>query len=337
MGWYQRVFVDTGRAPAIWMLIGFLVTFAVTRGITRRIHAKAAGESQRPAGQRGAISDIYIGGVHIHHQVWGILLVLATGLLQFRYSPRTPWAEVLAALFGAGAALTLDEFALWFNLDDVYWTKSGRKSIDAILVGGALGAVLLLQASPVGTASGHDPLAVGLYLVTVAFDLAVAGVCIIKGKLTTGLIGIVVPVVAFIGALRLAKPSSVWARRRYSGAKLNRAQHRYGPAYQVRHDRLRDLLGGRPDSAGDDDRLCSAARPEAFGRNLVRHQGSGLVLCAAPARDIPACEGVADTACVDHVVRPQMPRSGYRCGHRRRPVARKSGCRQPGLLVRWRE
>ena len=235
------------------MLIGFLVTFAVTRGITRRIHAKAAGESQRPAGQHGAISDIYIGGVHIHHQVWGILLVLATGLLQFRYSPRTPWAEVLAALFGAGAALTLDEFALWFNLDDVYWTRSGRKSIDAILVGGALGAVLLLQASPVGTASGHDALAVGLYLVTVAFDLAVAGVCIIKGKLTTGLIGIVVPIVAFIGALRLAKPSSVWARRRYSGAKLNRAQHRYGSAYQLRHDRLRDLLGGRPDPAGDDD------------------------------------------------------------------------------------
>ena len=95
--------------------------------------------------------------------------------------------------------------------------------------------------------------AVGLYLVTVAFDLAVAGVCIIKGKLTTGLIGIVVPIVAFIGALRLAKPSSVWARRRYSDAKLHRAQHRFGPAYQMRHDRLRDLLGGRPDSEGDDD------------------------------------------------------------------------------------
>ena len=67
--------------------------------------------------------------------MWGILLVLAAGLLQFRYSPRSPWAEVLAALFGAGAALTLDEFALWFNLDDVYWSKTGRQSIDAILMG----------------------------------------------------------------------------------------------------------------------------------------------------------------------------------------------------------
>jgi hypothetical protein len=252
VGWYQRVFVDTGRAPAVWMLIGFLVTFAVTRGITRRIHAKAAEDSPRPGSQRGGLSDIYIGGVHVHHQVWGIILVLVTGLLQFRYSPEAPWAEVLAALFGIGAALTLDEFALWFNLDDVYWSKSGRKSIDAILVGGALGAVLLMQASPLGTAGGRNPLAIWLYLVTLALNLAVAGICIMKGKLATGLIGIVIPLLATIGAIRLAKPSSVWAQRRYSGAKLSRAQQRFGAVYQSRRDRLRDLLGGRPDPAGGD-------------------------------------------------------------------------------------
>jgi hypothetical protein len=252
VGWYQRVFVDTGRAPPVWMLIGFLVTFAVTRGITRRIHAKAAEDSPRPGSQRGGLSDIYIGGVHVHHQVWGIILVLVTGLLQFRYSPEAPWAEVLAALFGIGAALTLDEFALWFNLDDVYWSKSGRKSIDAILVGSALGAVLLMQAAPLGTAGGRDPLAISLYLVTLTFNLAVAGICIMKGKLATGLIGIVIPLLATIGAIRLAKPSSVWAWRRYSGAKLSRAQQRFGAAYQLRRDRLRDLLGGRPGPAGGD-------------------------------------------------------------------------------------
>jgi hypothetical protein len=234
------------------MLIGFLVAFAVTRGITRRIHAKAAGESGQPSAGRGGVSDVYIGGVHVHHQVWGILLLLATGLLQFRYSPHAPWTEVLAALFGAGAALTLDEFALWFNLHDVYWTKSGRQSIDAIMIGGAIGVVLLLQASPVGTASGHDPLAVGAYLLGVAFNLAIAGVCMIKGKLATGLVGIVFPIVAVVGAMRLAKPSSAWARRRYSDAKLGKAQRRYGAAYQLRRDRLRDLLGGRPDVARDD-------------------------------------------------------------------------------------
>ena len=254
-GWYQRVLVETGRAPAVWMLLGFLVTFLVTRGITRRIHAQAAQgdkEEQEPAAHRRGLSDIYIGGVHIHHQVWGILLVLVTGLLEFRYTPGAPWAEVLAALFGAGAALTLDEFALWFNLHDVYWTKSGRKSIDAVLIAGALGAVLLMQASPLGRASGSSALAITLYLLTVAFNLAVAVICIIKGKLATGLIGIVIPVMAAVGAIRLAKPSSLWARRRYSGAKLSRAEHRFGAAYQLRRDRVRDLLGGRPDPARGD-------------------------------------------------------------------------------------
>ena len=250
MWWYQRYLAGTGRAPAVWMLLGFLVTFAVTRGITRRIHAKAAGGSGPPDPGRGGLSDVYIGGVHVHHQVWGITAVLAAGLLQFRFSPRSPWIEVLAALFGAGAALTLDEFALWFHLDDVYWSKAGRQSIDAIMIAGALGAVLLVEASPVGAASGRGRLAAWLYLVTVTANLATAGVCIVKGKLATGLIGIVVPVVAIVGAIRLAKPSSMWARRRYSGAKLARAQHRFGPAYTSRRDRVRDLLGGRPDSAG---------------------------------------------------------------------------------------
>ena len=118
------------------------------------------------------------------------------------------------------------------------------------MIAGALGAVLLVQASPLGAASGRGQLAAWLYLVTVTANLATAGVCIVKGKLATGLIGIVVPVVAIVGAIRLAKPSSVWARRRYSGTKLARAQHRFGPAYQSRRDRLRDLLGGPPDSAG---------------------------------------------------------------------------------------
>jgi hypothetical protein len=264
--WYQRVLVDTGRAPAVWLLIGFLVTFAVTRGITRRIHAKAAAPPGQPAeqagqsgqpgasAQRSGLGDIYIGGVHIHHQVWGILLVLATGLLEFRYNPHSPWEEVLAALFGAGAALTLDEFALWFHLDDVYWTKSGRQSIDAILVGGALGAVLLLQPSLVGTASGRNPAAIAAYLIGVCLDLAVAGVCIFKGKVATGLIGILLPPLSIVGAIRLAKPSSVWARKRYRAGRLGRAQRRFGPAYQHRHDRMRDLLGGRPDAPGDGDR-----------------------------------------------------------------------------------
>jgi len=258
VGWYQRVLEDTGRAPAVWMLVAFLVTFAVTRTVTRRIRAKATMSDQEGAepGKGGGLGDIYIGGVHVHHQVWGILLVLASALLEFRYSPRSPWEEVLAGLFGVGAALTLDEFALWFTLDDVYWSESGRKSIDAILVAGALGAVLLVQATPGRTTtSGRAVAEITGYVVTVAFDLGLALVCIVKGKLATGIIGAVVPLIALVGAIRLAKPGSPWARRWYAGGHLARAERRYGPAYQRRHDRVRDFLGGRPEvPAGSGER-----------------------------------------------------------------------------------
>lgn len=250
MDWYQDVLVASGRAAALWALVGFLTAFAVTRGITRRIRARRGA----PAGGGGLVGDVHIGGVHVHHQVWGILLVLLCALLEFRYQPGPPWTELLALLFGVGAALTLDEFALWLHLDDVYWGEEGRKSIDAVLVGGALGLVMLLQASPVGPTSGVGQLALWGYLATVVLHLATAGVCVLKGKLATGLIGVVVPIVATVGAVRLATPSSYWARRYYGPAKRARAEARFGEAYRRRHDRLRDLLGGAPDPPVRQDR-----------------------------------------------------------------------------------
>ncbi|MFF5991170.1 hypothetical protein [Prauserella flavalba] len=240
MDWYQRMFVDTGRSAALCALLGFLVTFAVIRTITRRIHAR------REDPERGVLRDVHVGGVHVHHQVWGILLLLVTGMLTFRYDPQAPWAELLAALFGAGAALTLDEFALWLYLDDVYWSAEGRRSLDAILVGGAVGAALLLQSSPIG-AGPEDSGTAWAFVATVVLHFSTAGVCVLKGKLPTGIIGVVVPVVAAVGAIRLAKPSSIWARRRYGEAKLARAGRRFGPAYQRRVNRFLDLLGGKPD------------------------------------------------------------------------------------------
>lgn len=270
MAWYTEHVVDAGRAPALFALVGFVVTFVVVRAITRHIRASsapgAAPGAQDPAGRqdaadeasaggrqrRGLVGDVTIGGVHVHHQVWGILLVLLTGMLEFRYAPASPWSEVLALLFGAGAALALDEFALWLYVDDVYWTPEGQRSIVAILVGGALGGALLLSASPVGE-TPDDASAAGrvAFVVTVVVHLVLAFVAILKGKLATGLIGVVVPVVALVGAVRLAKPSSYWARRRYAGRprRRERAERRFGPGYQARQERLRTLLGGAPSAA----------------------------------------------------------------------------------------
>lgn len=245
MDWYRTTFVDSGRSPALWALVGFVITFVLVRTITRRIHAAATRDAGAPQG--GPVKDVHIGGVHVHHQVWGIVLVLVSGLLVFRFTPQSPAIDVLALAFGAGAALTLDEFALWFHLDDVYWSQEGRKSIDAILVGGALGFAILLGVSPIGTTRAQG-VSGWLYTAVVVFHMLFALVCVLKGKLATGILGVVVPAVAWIGAARLAKPSSWWALRRYGAKKLARSRARFGERYERRHNRLRDLVGGRPES-----------------------------------------------------------------------------------------
>jgi len=248
--WYQSYLIETGRSAALWVLVGFVTTYAATRWITRRIRSRAA---RRSGHDDAAIRDVYIGGVHIHHQVWGILLVLVVGLLEFRFNPLSPWQEVLAAIFGAGAALALDEFALWLHLQDVYWTDEGRKSIDAVMVAGVVGLVLIAGSSPIGL----DPNTVALEgfvaaSIGVAFHISYTIICLLKGKIATGLISLPVPVIALVGAIRLAKPSSFWARRSYSGRKLAKAEERFGERYLARRERLRDRFsGGRwPGSAG---------------------------------------------------------------------------------------
>lgn len=267
MGWYELHVVATGRAPALLALVGFVVTFLLTRAVTRTIRARTAREAAEggpsddgtttgttshavpPRRRRRLLADVSVGGVHVHHQVVGILLVLLVGMLELRFDPASPWQEVLALLFGAGAALALDEFALWLYLDDVYWTEEGRRSIDAILLGGALGGALLLSASPVGVTSERGQ-AAWVYVVTLVVHLALALVCLLKGKTATGLVGIVVPFVALVGAVRLARPSSWWARRRYAArpGRLARAEARFGARYRRRHDWLRTLLGGAVDA-----------------------------------------------------------------------------------------
>jgi hypothetical protein len=88
-----------------------------------------------------------MGGRHIHHLVWGILILLGVGLAYLNEigSLPTPGSifagRLMAILYGVGAALTLDEFALWLNLANVYWSREGRESIDAVFLFGSLLAI----------------------------------------------------------------------------------------------------------------------------------------------------------------------------------------------------
>jgi hypothetical protein len=147
-----------------------------------------------------------------------------------------------------GASLTLDEFALWLHMDDVYWSPQGRKSIDAVFIAILITGLLLVGFTPLDLSGArHELLA---YLAAgFLINLILSVTCLFKGKPVLGLVGLLVPSIAFIGALRLAKPGSQWAAWRYSAAsgKRERAERRFGPAYEARWNRIRDLIGGAPD------------------------------------------------------------------------------------------
>jgi hypothetical protein len=122
---YTFHFQNERRERLFLASIGFLVTFGVVRGITHLIRAGV-----------GPFHNVTSGGLHIHHLVWGILILILVGYLWLiEQGVGSNWiASVTAILFGVGAALTLDEFALWLNLQDVYWTGTGRESIDAVII-----------------------------------------------------------------------------------------------------------------------------------------------------------------------------------------------------------
>jgi hypothetical protein len=122
---YRFHFKDERRERLFLASLAFLITFGAVRAITAMIRAGV-----------GPFHNVTAGTTHIHHLVWGILLLLAVGYVWLsEIGVGSGWMASLTAIaFGVGAALTLDEFALWLNLRDVYWDSAGRISIDAALI-----------------------------------------------------------------------------------------------------------------------------------------------------------------------------------------------------------
>jgi hypothetical protein len=121
------------RERAMFATLGFTVALAVTRGITTLLHKKGAGPN----------GGIIVGGVHIHHFVFGMvgLLLLSYGwlfLFGLADTPPRHAFRITAFAYGVCSALILDEFALWLNLRDVYWERQGRESVEALLIFGSL-------------------------------------------------------------------------------------------------------------------------------------------------------------------------------------------------------
>ena len=227
--------LDTqGQRAGLVLLAAMLLSFGFIRFRTRMIRAEV---SWWP----GNVSP---GGLHIHHLVFGIVAMMVAGFTGFAIQPSDPWIEILAGLFGVGMGLTLDEFALWLYLEDVYWSEEGRNSVDAVILAAILGGGLILGFVPLDAGNGGSTLAIVL---SVGLNLALCVLVALKGKFSAAVVGMFIPPVAWVAAMRLGRPGSWWAKRRYSpgSGKLTKAEAR-----KMRHDRrvrkLQDLIGGAP-------------------------------------------------------------------------------------------
>ena len=254
---FERAIVDTGRLPEFLLFVSFLLSFGFIRGSAHMIRAEV---SWWPG-------NVEVGGTHIHHLVWGILLMTINGYLAIALDPvSSPWIEIIAVLFGFGMGLTYDEFALWLNLEDVYWSEKGRRSIDAVMVAAALGGILLIGFSAwLDVGKG---VADGAYAVVGFFGLPALIVTIVnlfKEKFGMAVGGMLFLPVGIAGAFRLARPSSPWARM-YGEKKHERASERYssprGVDRVVSRFRGKQLGGDDADRGGDGDRDQGAEHAE---------------------------------------------------------------------------
>ncbi|MFI8205964.1 hypothetical protein [Streptomyces sp. NPDC085937] len=241
--WLERNIIEPGKLPLLLALAAFVLTFVITRIITRLIRAG-----------KGPFGNVTAGSVHIHHVVPGVILTVIGGFGSVAGGGHGFGSYFSAVLFGVGTGLVLDEFALILHLDDVYWSEAGRKSVEMVVLTAALVGLLLLGFAPFGVNDlSQDELQNRASALTgIAVNFGFALIALSKGKVRIAVFGVIIPLVALVGSLRLARPGSPWAKRFYRRRHRARARSLLR-AY--RHDRrwarparaLQDWLGGKPD------------------------------------------------------------------------------------------
>jgi hypothetical protein len=227
------------------VLVGFILSFAFIRMSTRLMRSPKV-----PWWPGSIVSE---SGVHVHHLVFGIVTMMIAGAGGFASLGESPWLEICAFAFGVGAGLTIDEFALWVYLEDVYWADEGRSSIDATVIAAAAMMLALLGFTPFTIEEGSVGAILGSILSALSVFILVA-ICFAKGRVMHGCIGFFLFPLALYGACRLGKPGSAWARRRYGERrprKQARAEARFSPDRRTERvkNASRDLIGGKPSHA----------------------------------------------------------------------------------------
>ena len=214
--WFDDM-LDRGHLPLLVCFAAFVVTFATTRAITRMIRS----------GRGPFKNNVSTSGVHVHHAVPGVILLVVGAFTAIVVDLDSPWSIVAGLLVGIGTSLVLDEFALILHLDDVYWTDKGQISVEIVSLAIACLGLMLVGANPLGVFNDEDQTVTVTSIVgTLTLHLLFIVVCVLKGKYRVALLGIFLPPLALIGAIRLALPGSRWARRWYSPRKLARAESR---------------------------------------------------------------------------------------------------------------
>ncbi|MBN0047326.1 hypothetical protein JS756_25105 [Streptomyces actuosus] len=241
--WWYRNIVEPGKLPLLLALTAFVLTFLITRTIVRLIRAG-----------RGPFGNVKAGGLHIHHVVPGVILTVVGGFGAVAGGRHGFGSYVSAVLFGMGAGLVLDEFALILHLDDVYWSEAGRQSVEVVVLTAALVGLWLVGFAPFGVngVSDNELQDRSSVIATVAVNFLLALGVLAKGKPRMAIFSVIVPFLALIGIVRLARPGSPWAKRLYRHRPRARAR---AVLRAYRHDRrwsgprrvFQDWLGGKPD------------------------------------------------------------------------------------------
>jgi hypothetical protein len=234
---YERAIVDTGRQPEFLFFVAFLITFGFIRTSAHMIRAQV----------KWWPGNVEVGGTHIHHLVWGIVLLMITGYVGVTIAPPSPWHEIIAVFFGIGMGLALDEFALWLDLKDVYWEQQGRKSIDAVIIAATItGMVLVGFTAWVEVATEVEDIVFALVGAFGFVGIAATVVNLSKQKFAIAVVGFLIPPIGIVAAFRLGHPESLWGRVFYGEKKKARADSRFhGHGHRSGRPRKPDPASGQ--------------------------------------------------------------------------------------------
>jgi hypothetical protein len=268
--WNDQILAEEKQGLFL-VLVGFILSFAFIRMSTRLMRSPKV-----PWWPGSVVSE---SGVHLHHLVFGIVTMMISGTLGLAALGDPPYAEICALAFGIGAGLTIDEFALWIYLEDVYWAEQGRVSIDATVIAAAAMGLILLGFSPFTFETDSVDQTIGSVL-SALFVFGLVALCFAKQRILHGTVGFFVFPVAIYGAVRIGKPGSPWARRRYAERnpeKQAKAVDRFRPDRRTERfkNAFRDIVGGKPSEG------VAAARDEALAATReaaeeVRHRAERI-------------------------------------------------------------